>query len=146
MTGPCSEHEYQRRLAAVRARMGEQGLDLLLVNEPANINYLTGYDGWSFYVPQLLALPLNDAATPTWIGRQMDAAQAPLTSWLPSAHVVGYPETYVQATDRHPMDWIADHLRRHCWGDKRIGVETDSYYFSTRAMDHLRGPARCGFH
>ncbi|HSH43346.1 MAG TPA: M24 family metallopeptidase [Arenicellales bacterium] len=138
MPPPFPENEYQRRLAAVRARMSQQDLDLLLVNEPANINYLTGYDGWSFYVPQLVALPLEDAATPTWIGRQMDTAQAPLTSWLPADHVVGYPETYVQATDRHPMDWIANHLRRRGWGDKRIGVETDAYYFSPRAMDHLR--------
>jgi len=138
MSSPFSVNEYQRRLAAVRARMGERDLDLLLVTEPANINYLTGYDGWSFYVPQLVALPLDEAANPTWIGRQMDTAQAPLSSWLPADNVVGYPESYVQAADCHPMDWIAAHLRRHGWGNTRIGVETDSYYFSPRAMDHLR--------
>lgn len=130
--------EYQARLARLRARMSDQGIELLLVNDPANINYLTGYDGWSFYVPQLVAVSLNDGLPPTWIGRRMDAAQAPLTSWLPAEHVVGYPETYVQAADRHPMDWIAGCLRERGWGEQRIGIETDSYYFSPRALDHLR--------
>lgn len=36
--------EYDRRLAAVRERMREQGIDLLLVSNTSNWAYLTGYD------------------------------------------------------------------------------------------------------
>lgn len=132
-----SRHEYDNRLRNVRARMADAGIDLLLVSDPANMNYLTGYDGWSFYVPQLVALPL-DAGDPLWIGRAMDAAGARLTVYMPDDKVIGYPETYVQARDRHPMDFVAEYLCRAGWDGKRIGVETDSYYFSPKAYARLR--------
>jgi Xaa-Pro dipeptidase len=135
---PFTLDEYATRLRNVRTRMAERGLDLLLLADPANINYLTGYDGWSFYVPQVVALPLDGARDPVWIGRQMDAAQGPLTSWLPPTHVIGYPETYIQTPERHPMDWMAEHLAKQGWNGKRIGVETDTYYFSPKALDRLK--------
>jgi Xaa-Pro dipeptidase len=138
MSFPFTEDEYRSRGVKVRRRMAEIGIDLLLVGDPGNINYLTGYEGWSFYVPQLVAVPIEDDAAPFWIGRQMDVAQGPLTSWLPADHVIGYPEIYVQTPERHPMDWIADHLRGKGWNGMRIGVETDTYYFSPKALDRLR--------
>jgi len=36
--------EYDDRLARTRTRMAAQGLDHLLVGDPANIYYLTGFD------------------------------------------------------------------------------------------------------
>ncbi|TIX46377.1 MAG: hydrolase, partial [Mesorhizobium sp.] len=41
--------EYATRLAAVKAEMSKRGLDILLISEPPNQNYLTGYDAYSFY-------------------------------------------------------------------------------------------------
>ena len=129
--------EYRTRLRNVRARMNSRGIEMLFVTDPANINYLTGYDGWSFYVPQAAIVTLDDM-DPFWIGRQMDVAQGPLTSWLPTSHLVGYPESFVQMTDRHPMDWIADWISGRGWQSKTIGLETDSYYFSPKACDRLK--------
>ncbi|MBC8036875.1 MAG: aminopeptidase P family N-terminal domain-containing protein, partial [Rhizobiales bacterium] len=37
MTLPFSKSEFKTRTAKVRQRMGEQGVDLLLVSDPANI-------------------------------------------------------------------------------------------------------------
>jgi hypothetical protein len=51
------------------------------ISDPANMNYLTGYDGWSFYVPQCVVVSL-DADTPLWIGRRMDVAGARHTTFL----------------------------------------------------------------
>ncbi len=35
----------------VKERMDPaKGMEVLLVMDPANMNYLTGFDGWSFYV------------------------------------------------------------------------------------------------
>jgi Xaa-Pro aminopeptidase len=31
-----------------QARMREQGIDVLVVADPANMDWLTGYDNWSF--------------------------------------------------------------------------------------------------
>jgi Xaa-Pro dipeptidase len=39
--------------------MEQVGFDVLLTSNPANMNYLTGYDGWSFYTPQLVAFSLT---------------------------------------------------------------------------------------
>ena len=46
-------------------------LDLIVVSDPSNMAWLTGYDGWSFYVHQGVLLGLD--AQPVWWGRGMDA-------------------------------------------------------------------------
>ena len=47
-----SRAEFDQRIAKTRAAMQARGLDLLIVSDPSNMNWLTGYDGWSFYVHQ----------------------------------------------------------------------------------------------
>ena len=59
-----SRAEYGERLAKTRAAMERAGLDLLVVSDPSNMAWLTGYDGWSFYVHQCVVLGLDDA--PIW--------------------------------------------------------------------------------
>ena len=51
---PFETSEYHERIRQAKTRMAQQGFDTLLVADPANMNYLTGYDGWSFYTPQLV--------------------------------------------------------------------------------------------
>ena len=67
--------EYLERLKKVKAKMSEKNLDILLTNNPANMNYLSGYDGHSFYVPQGVAV-FMDEEEPIWIGRDMDVTGA----------------------------------------------------------------------
>lgn len=43
------QQEYRERTARLRERMAERGMDALLVFNEANMNYLTGYDGYSDY-------------------------------------------------------------------------------------------------
>lgn len=134
-----SPEEYLGRIASVRNRMVDQGLSALIVTDPANIYYLTGYNAWSFYTPQLLFVP---AAGPlTLFLRDMDARGATHTSWLPPEDIVGYPERYVQRPHIHPFDWVAFALRQR-WEVARassspVGVEMDSYFFSPRAFRSL---------
>ena len=78
---PFGSGEYRRRLEAIRAEMARRELDLLIVNDVANQHYITAYDGWSFYTPQVVLVPLADAE-PVWIGRAMDAAGGLLTAWM----------------------------------------------------------------
>ncbi|WP_371260568.1 aminopeptidase P family N-terminal domain-containing protein [Bradyrhizobium sp. Ec3.3] len=42
----------RQRTARLRQQMAERGMDALLVLNEPNMNYLTGYDGFSDYVPQ----------------------------------------------------------------------------------------------
>ena len=129
--------EYLDRLQRTKSRMIEAGIDVLVASDPANMNYLTGYDGWSFYVPQCVVVSL-ESETPLWVGRKMDVAGARHTTFLPGSNIIGYPENYVQTPERHPMNFVGDVIAGRGWGQKSIGVEMDAYYFSARAFAELQ--------
>jgi Xaa-Pro dipeptidase len=132
-----SRAEYHERIHKTKARMQAADIDVLVVSDPANMNYLTGYDGWSFYVPQCVVVNL-EADTPLWIGRGMDTAGARHTTFLPEGHIVGYPDRYVQTQERHPMNFVGDIIQERGWGSKTVGVEMDAYYFSARCYTELQ--------
>src|SRR5690625_5200998 len=73
--------EHKNRLIKTKESMQKQGIDVLLVTDPANMNYLTGFDAWSFYVHQLLVV-IADEEEPIWVGRGIDASAAEITTWL----------------------------------------------------------------
>ncbi|MGE0007874.1 MAG: M24 family metallopeptidase [Parvibaculaceae bacterium] len=133
---PFARAEYEQRLKKIRTEMQRRGLDLLIVNDVANQHYITAYDGWSFYTPQAVLVPV-EGEEPVWIGRAMDAAGGLLTAWMRPENVVGFPEDHVQRADRHPMDWIAQWIAKKGWGSRRIGIELEAYYFSPKAHARL---------
>ena len=125
-----SPEEYQSRLEKVRRSMESRSLEVLIVRDPSNMAWLTGYDGWSFYVHQCVVVTLQDA--PLWYGRKMDAQGALRTAWLLEQNLLYYPDEYVQSTERHPMDHLSGVLRDRKFGNSRIGLEMDNYYFPLR--------------
>jgi len=129
--------EYLERINKTKARMDAAGIQVLIVADPANMNYLTGYDGWSFYVPQVVVVAMA-AAEPVWIGRGMDVNGARQTTFLQPENIVGYPDHYVQTPARHPMNFVADEIRRRGWDGNTIGLEMDAYYFSARGYVELQ--------
>ncbi|MEP0324111.1 M24 family metallopeptidase [Bauldia litoralis] len=131
-----SKAEYAARLARVKASMGEAGADVLVLADPASLNYLTGYDGWSFYVHQYVVV-IGDREQPLWIGRGMDAPGARLTSWLDEDSLVAYPESHVDSETLHPAAFVAGELLRRKLGSARIGVEMDSWYYTAQAHAEL---------
>lgn len=128
--------EYAARLAATRREMARQGVELLIVTDPSNMNWLTGYDGWSFYVHQCVLVALD--GEPIWFGRLQDANGARRTVHMAEKNIIGYPDHYVQSRERHPMDLLAQIITDRGWGGVTIGVEMDNYYFSARAYESLR--------
>ena len=107
-----------------------------MLADPANMNYLTGYDGWSFYVPQVV-LVAADASQPVWVGRGMDTNGAKHTAFLDEANIIGYPDHYVQHLVKHPMQYVAQVIEERGWGSGAIGVEMDAYYYSARCHAEL---------
>ncbi|GAB3819448.1 M24 family metallopeptidase [Kribbella italica] len=122
--------EYADRLARVREIMRERSLAGLVVTDPANLFYLTGYDAWSFYTPQCLILGAE--GEPHLFARAMDAAGAAYTCNLRADQIHGYPEELVHRPDVHPFDWIAERARSLLPDGETIAVEADSHYFSAR--------------
>ncbi|SHJ85567.1 ectoine hydrolase [Aureimonas altamirensis DSM 21988] len=128
--------EYASRLQKTRKAMAAKGIDLLYVSDPSNMAWLTGYDGWSFYVHQGVIVPPE--GEPVWYGRGQDANGAKRTAYLSHDNIVGYADHYVQSTERHPMDYLSEVLRERGWDTLTIGVEMDNYWFSAAAYAALR--------
>jgi ectoine hydrolase len=123
--------EYLERVGRAKAEMARRGIDLLLVASPANQFWLTGYDGWSFYTPQMVAVSLH-TEEPIWIGRKMDAVGAKFTAFLRPENVVPYPDNYVASSERHPMQFVAEEIARRGWDKGTVGVESDDYYYTAK--------------
>ncbi|ATI42744.1 ectoine hydrolase DoeA [Pacificitalea manganoxidans] len=132
---PFSSAEYDRRLHKTRVAMEARGIDVLIATDPSNQAWLTGYDGWSFYVHQAVILPLE--GTPVWWGRNQDTNGAVRTVDLERTAISGYPDNYVQSTERHPMQHLARRLKMMGYENARIGVEMENYYFSAKAYTTL---------
>ena len=127
--------EYYQRLAKTRQAMQQKGVELIVVSDPSNMAWLTGYDGWSFYVHQGVLLGLE--GEPVWYGRGQDANGAKLTSFMSHDNIIGYPDHYVQSTERHAMDYLSERISERGWGKANIGVEMDNYWFSAAAFASL---------
>ncbi len=126
-----SRAEYDQRLKRARTAMEQAGLDAMFIEDPSNMAWLTGYEGWSFYVHQGVIV-FHDR-DPVWWGRGQDANGARRTVWMPDDSIRGYADNYVQSTTRHPMQDLAAILRETGLGASRIGVELDNYYYSAKA-------------
>ncbi|KKB40099.1 M24 family metallopeptidase [Bacillus thermotolerans] len=134
---PFSIEEYKLRVKETKKKMLEQGIEVLLVTNPANMNYLSGYNGWSFYVDQMLVVMI-DEEEPIWIGRKQDANGAKATTWLYKDHIIPYPEDHVHSAAKHPADFVAQILTQIGQNNRRIGLEMESYYFSALMYERLK--------
>jgi ectoine hydrolase len=135
---PFTKKEYVQRLRRVKAMMQQRRIDVLVATDPGNMNWLTGYDGWSFYVHQGVIVSL-DHEEPIWFGRHMDKNAALIKCYMKKDNMVGYPERYVQNLDEHPMSWIGENLLHpHGWDKAVIATERDNYYYTAEAHFRLQ--------
>ncbi|TXR50644.1 ectoine hydrolase DoeA [Phyllobacterium endophyticum] len=131
-----TRQEFAERLLKTRAAMQKRGIDLLICSDPSNMAWLTGYDGWSFYVHQAVMIPPE--GEPIWYGRGQDANGAKRTAYLSNENIIGYPDNYVQSTERHPMDYLSKIIAERGWDKLTIAVEMDNYWFSAAAFASLQ--------
>jgi len=131
-----SVKEYQLRIKKTQTKMQEKGLDSLIISDPSNMNWLTGYDGWSFYVHQAVILPVE--GDPIWWGRGMDANGAKRTVFMNSERIYGYEDNYVQNPNKHPMQDLANIIKKQGLNKGKIGLEMDNYWFSASAFLTLK--------
>lgn len=128
---PFEISEYEMRLSKVRVAMEAAELDVLIVTDPSNMAWLTGYDGWSFYVHQCVIVSLTEP--PIWWGREMDANGARRTVYMDSKYIIGYDDTFVQNPLKHPMSELAQVISDRFPDTRKFGVELDNYYFTAAA-------------
>lgn len=131
-----SVEEYKIRMNKTKQKMLEYGMEVLVLSNPSNMCYLTGYDAWSFYVHQVVIV-FVDEEEPLWIGRGMDARGAELTTWMSKPNILYYPDDYVQSTIKHPMDFVAAELEYRGKGSRKIGIEMDTFYYTAKSHERL---------
>ena len=132
-----SKNEYKERLNKVKSSMQKKGIDLLISQDTANINYLTGYDAWSFYYAQCVIVHIN-SDEPICFIRAQDAGGAFIKTYLQKENIVIYDEKYIHTWPSHPYDALVDLLKRNNWDNLKIGVEMDAHYFTAYCYEKLK--------
>lgn len=130
-----SRDEFKTRIDKTRQEMQRRGFEVLIISDPSNMAWLTGYDGWSFYVHQCVVLGLEGEAI--WYGRSQDANGALRTCTMHPDNIIGYPDHYVQSTERHPMDYLSALMEDWGHASASIGVEMDNYWFTAACFQSL---------
>ena len=86
--------EYKHRLKKVQKMMQEKGIELLISHDTNNMNYLTGYDAWSFYYAQCVLVHV-DSKEPICFVRDQDAAGSYIKTYLNKENIIVYDESYI---------------------------------------------------
>tara|TARA_Y100000590_G_scaffold450900_1_gene591317 strand:+ start:2250 stop:3416 length:1167 start_codon:yes stop_codon:yes gene_type:complete len=132
-----SKEEYKERLLKVKKSMQERGIDLLISSDTANMNYLTGYDAWSFYYAQCVIIHIN-SEEPLCFVRAQDAGGAYITTYLKKENIIVYHEKYIHTWPLHPYDYLVEILKQKNWDKLNIGLEMDSHYFTAYCYEKIK--------
>ena len=124
--------EYRERLRRTQDEMAKHDLPVLLLHQPENILYLTGFYTTGYFSYHALAVPRS--GEPTLILRDMEIPAARSSSWVKS-HTI-----YADAADPVPV-WL-DAARRALDGlglaGGRIGVDEHSWFLTVERWKMLQ--------
>ena len=132
-----SKEEYKARLQKVQISMQKKGIELLISQDTANMNYLTGYDAWSFYYAQCVIVHVN-AEEPLCFVRAQDAGGAYIKTYLKDENIIKYHEKYIHTWPLHPYDYLVEIIKEKKWDKLNIGLEMDSHYFTAYCYEKIK--------
>jgi Xaa-Pro dipeptidase len=127
--------EFADRHRRVRAAMEQAGVDVLLVIDPKNLNWLIGFRAKSYQEFQCLVFPLDDRPL-SIVCRKAEVAE--LSDLTLADDVRGWSGQEPQ----DPVDVLMDLLAERGDLRRRIGLEVPYYYLSPQ--DHAKLTARLG--
>lgn len=116
---PFDEAEYARRTRATLAAMAAEGLDGLLLFDPASHYWLTGYDTFGYCFFQCMVLRADGELA--LLTRAPDRLQALQTSTVRDIRV------WVDRADADPVRDLRDLLREKGLAGRRLGIEWDTH-------------------
>ena len=132
-----TKEEYKTRLKKVQKSMQDKGIELLISSDTANMNYLTGYDAWSFYYAQAVIVHVNAEEPQCWI-RKQDSGGAYIKTYLKNENIIAYDERYIHTWPIHPYDNLVEIMKEKKWDKLTIGLEMDSHYFTAFCYEKLK--------
>ena len=125
---PFSTSEYGKRLERVQKSMVQRDIEVLLLNVPENIFYLTGYQTVGYYVFQVLVVPAQGA--PFMVVRDLEVG-----------NVHGAPigtEAHTFLDHEVPVETLVAALSEAGWARSRIGVEKDAWFLTINEYAQLQ--------
>ena len=131
------KNEYKERLKKVKIDMQKKGIDLLVSHDPSNMNYLTGYDAWSFYYAQCVLIHLNEDE-PICFVRAQDGGGAYIKTYLKDENIIEYDEKYIHTWPLHPYQYLTEIIKKRKWDNLNIGLEMDSHYFTAFCYETIK--------
>ena len=131
------KQEYKDRLKKVKISMQKKGIDLLVSQDPANMNYLTGYDAWSFYYAQCVLVHINEDE-PICFVRAQDGGGAYIKTYLQDKNIIQYDEKYIHTWPLHPCQYLVEIIKDRKWDKSNIGLEMDSHYFTAFCYETIK--------
>ena len=131
------KNEYKERLKKVKIDMQKKGIDLLVSHDPSNMNYLTGYDAWSFYYAQCVLVHVNEDE-PICFVRAQDGGGAYIKTYLKDKNIIEYDEKYIHTWPLHPYQYLVEIIKKRKWDNHNIGLEMDSHYFTAFCYETIK--------
>ena len=131
------KNEYKERLKKVKIDMQKKGIDLLVSHDPSNMNYLTGYDAWSFYYAQCVLVHVNEEE-PICFVRAQDGGGAYIKTYLQDKNIIEYDEKYIHTWPLHPYQYLTEIIKKRKWDKQNIGLEMDSHYFTAFCYETIK--------
>lgn len=111
-----SIREYERRLTLVREAMAADGVDTLLVFDPPNVFYVSGFQSFAMYSAECVVVPLD--GEPLLVVHPPELGGALMHSWLD--RVYGY------GRDEDAESFLPKLLISERFTQSRIGIEKGS--------------------
>jgi Xaa-Pro dipeptidase len=126
---PFTQQEYDARFAKLRSIMEKKGIELLMVRDPSNINYLTGYNTFGLSNYEILFVPLE--GDPTLLLRFLETKIAFTTSWIKDVRPWEDHENPHAATKKV--------MEEKGWLNKKVAFEMSTKYMPVREFQQLKG-------
>lgn len=124
---PFETTVYEKRLALIQEELAERGLAGVLLFDPENTFWLTGYQTIGYFTFQTVFVPLK--GRPVVISRTVNRT-------LALAH--GVFDDFVAVGDTEdPVEVLASFLRKAVPQSQPIGIETGAWYLTVRDFQHL---------
>ena len=124
---PFAASVYQVRLALIQEQLAERKLAGVLLFDPENTFWLTGYQTIGYFTFQTIFVPLE--GQPVVISRTVNRS-------LALAH--GVFEEFVAINDTEdPVDVLANYISKAVPQSKPIGIETGAWYLTVRDYQRL---------
>ncbi|MFT5112840.1 MAG: Xaa-Pro dipeptidase [Parasphingorhabdus sp.] len=130
---PFAEHEFQSRIENIQNNLKEKKLCAVLLFDPENMYWLTGYQTIGYFTFQcLLVLPDRN---PVLISRKVNGFLAKVTPTLSDFVSI--------ADDESPVEVLVGLLNKLFSASDEVGLETRAWYLTVRDYHQIKALSQC---